>query len=200
MNDALPKEIKENRKPEHDVHSLILSRWSPRAMSGEEISDQELMTLFEAAKWAPSSFNGQPWRFIYAKRNTKHWQKFFEFLVEGNQGWVKDGAVLLVVISRRTFERNNKPARTHSFDAGSAWENLALQGTSMGLVVHAMQGFDYDRAKDELGVPDEYQVEAMVVIGKRGAKEDLPEGLREKELPSGRKSIVEITMEGKFKG
>ena len=191
-------EVKDIRKPEHEINPLILGRWSPRSMTGEEIADKELMALFEAARWAPSSFNNQPWRFIYAKRNTKHWDTLFKLMGEFNQSWTKNAAVLLVVISHKNFEHNNKPSITHSFDTGAAWENLALQAASMGLVAHGMQGFDYEMAKKGLEIPEDYSVEAMVAIGKRGKKEDLPRELQEREAPSVRKPLKGIIMEGKF--
>ena len=195
----LPEEIIKNRKPEYPINPLILGRWSPRSMTGEEISDEQLMSLFEAARWAPSSYNNQPWRFIYAKRNTKYWDKLFSLMVEFNQSWTKNAAVLVVVISSKNFEHNSNPSVTHSFDTGAAWENLALQAETMGLVTHGMQGFDYEKAKKELEIPEDYSVEAMVAIGKRGKKEDLPKELQEREIPSVRKPIKDIIMEGKFR-
>jgi len=189
--------IHDFRKPENDVAELFISRWSPRAMSGEEIDEATLKTLFEAAHWAPSSNNNQPWRFIYARRNTPHWDTIFNLMNEGNQAWAKNAAVLIVVISKTTFD-SGKPARTHSYDAGAAWVSLALQGSLKNLVVHGMQGFDYDKAKEVLHVPDDYQVEAMIAIGKHGKKEDLPDYQQEREFPSPRKSIAEIALEGKF--
>ena len=191
-------EVKNIRKPEHEINPLILSRWSPRSMTGEEISDEELMSLFEAARWAPSSYNNQPWRFIYAKRNTDHWNRLFNLMVEFNQSWAKNAAVLIVIISKKTFDHNNQPSITHSFDTGAAWENLALQAESMGLVTHGMQGFDYEKAKKELEIPEDYSIEAMIAIGKRGKKEDLPKELQEREIPSARKLLKDIIMEGKF--
>ena len=125
-----------NRKANYDIDSLILNRWSPRAMSSEEMKEDEFMPLFEAARWAPSSYNAQPWRFLYAKRGTENWDKFFNLLVEFNQSWAKTASLLVVVISRKTFEHNEKPAVTHQFDAGSAWENLALEASKRGLVAH----------------------------------------------------------------
>lgn len=187
------------RKSNYPVNPLFLKRWSPRAMSGESISDEELMTLFEAARWAPSSYNGQPWRFIYAKRDSVNWDKLFNLMGEFNQGWTKTAAALVVVISGNNFEFNGEPAVTHSFDAGSAWMSLALQAADMGLVAHGMQGFDYEKAKKDLGVPDDFTVEAMVAIGKPGKKEDLPADLQEKEAPSDRKPLEQIVMEGTFK-
>ncbi|MGI9535250.1 MAG: nitroreductase family protein [Thermodesulfobacteriota bacterium] len=190
--------ISEYRESEHNINDIFINRWSPRAMSGETISDDELFSLLEAARWAPSSYNNQPWRFVYAKRDTEHWDKLFNFLLEGNQTWVKDAAVLVVLISKTTSDHNGSFMRTHSFDTGAAWENLALQGSINGFVIHGMQGLDYDRATSELGVPDEYKVEMMFAIGKPGKTEDLPEKLQKIEKPSGRKKISEIVSEGKF--
>jgi nitroreductase len=187
------------RKTQYKVGPLFVNRWSPRAMSGEEIEGKDLMALFEAARWAPSSFNNQPWRFLFARRGTEHWEKFFGLLTDRNKLWVKNAAVLIVMVSKTTFDHNGKPARTHSFDAGAAWENLALQGTAMGFVVHGMQGFSYSRAREELGVPGEYEVEAMAAVGKPGKKEDLPKELQLQEYPSPRKKINEIVFEGFFK-
>ena len=115
------------RKVEKNINPLFVNRWSPRAMSGEEISHDDLMGLFEAARWAPSSYNNQPWRFIYAKRNTDHWQTLISLLTEGNKIWAQNAAVLVVVISRKNFEFNEKPAITHQFDAGAASESFTLE-------------------------------------------------------------------------
>jgi nitroreductase len=167
-------------------------------MSGEELADEEFLPLFEAARWAPSSYNNQPWRFVIAKRNTPEWEILFSLMGEFNQSWTKNAAVLVVVISSTNFEHNGKPSRTHSFDTGSAWENLALEGAFQGLVVHGMEGFDYDKAKTDLSIPEGYSVEAMVAIGKPGKKEDLPEMLQDKETPSDRKPLKDLIFHGKF--
>src|SRR5439155_5649906 len=143
----------EVRKPDHQIESLLLDRWSPRAMSGEEISREELMRLFEAARWAPSSFNAQQWRALYARRGTEHWQTFFDLLVDANKVWAKNAAVLVVFISRKFFDHNNETFVTHSYDDGAARENFELQDLQKGLVVHGMEGFDYDRARKELRIP-----------------------------------------------
>jgi len=186
------------RKPGCDISPIFINRWSPRAMSGEEISREDLMRLFEAARWAPSSMNNQPWRFLYAMRNTEYWEKFFGLLTPNNQVWCKNAAALIVVVSKKSFDYNGKPARTHSYDTGSAWISLALQGSLMGLVVHGMQGFNYDQAKTELGVSDDYQVEAMAAVGRAGNKYDLPSALEEREFPSGRKKLEDLVFEGGF--
>ena len=184
------------RKPSYPINPLILNRWSPRSMSGEALDDDEIMSLFEAARWAPSSYNNQPWRFIYAKRNSEHWNRFFNLLMEPNKLWAKNAAILVVVISRKNFEFNEKPAVTHQFDAGSAWENLALEASSRDIVAHGMQGFDYKKAGVELRIPPNFEVMAMIAIGKKGPKEILPAELQEKEKLTNRKPLKEIIMEG----
>jgi len=189
---------KDFRKKDYKVDDIFINRWSPRAMSGEPITDDELFALFEAARWAPSSHNNQPWRFVYAKRDTQYWEKLFSFLVEGNQAWVKNAAAVVVVISKTVSEYNGSFIRTHSFDTGSAWENLALQGTLNGLVVHGMPGLDYEKAAAGLALPEEYKVEMMFAVGKPGKIEDLPEKLQKVEKPSDRKKLSEIISEGTF--
>lgn len=188
----------EKREADYPVDDIFIDRWSPRSMSGEEMSEDDLMTLFEAARWAPSSYNNQPWRILYARRGTKHWQSFFDLLVEGNKNWAKNAAALLLFVSKTTFDFNGQPYPTHSFDTGAAWENLALQGAHKGFVVHGMQGFDYDRAKSELNIPEGFRVEAMAAVGKPGNPEDLPEQARAGEAPSGRRRLAETICEGPF--
>lgn len=191
-------DVDRHRQPDHPVETLIYRRWSPRAMSEERLSKAELASLFEAARWAPSSFNEQPWRFVYAERGGEHWPHFFDLLTEGNRRWADVAAVLIVVLSRTTFERNGNPSRTHSYDTGAAWQNLALQGSRMGLVVHGMAGFDYEKARDVLEVPAEFSVEAMIAAGKPAPVEVLPESLRGREVPSGRKPVAELAFPGVF--
>lgn len=187
------------RKAQYPIEALILNRWSPRAMSGEEIDDATLMTLFEAARWAPSSYNAQSWCFVYAKRGTVAWQSFFDLMVPFNQSWAQHAAVLVVACSRTLFEYNGKPSRTHSFDTGAACQNLALQGSALALVVHGMEGFDYEKAAAILKVPQTYSVEAMFAIGKPGKVSDLPQELQEREEPSDRKPVSAFVFEGSCK-
>ena len=118
---------------------------------------------------------------------------------EPNKVWTKNAAVLIVVVARKNFEHNEKYSITHQFDAGAAWENLALEASSRGLAVHAMQGFDYERARADLQIPDNFDVMAMIAIGKQGPKDNLPPQLHEKEHPNDRKPLAEIVMEGQFK-
>jgi nitroreductase len=188
----------EVRKTDFPAEPLLVDRWSPRAMSGEEISQDELMGLFEAARWAPSSFNAQQWRALYARRNTDHWPVFFDLLVDANKSWAKSAAVLVLFISRKRFEYNDEPSITHSYDTGAAWENFALQGFRQGLVVHGMEGFDYERARSELRIPEEYSVEAMAAIGRPAPKEVLPEKLQAREAPTDRRKVEQSVREGVF--
>ena len=187
-----------DRKKEFNADDLFLNRWSPRAMSGDPVTDEQLFSLFEAARWAPSSHNNQPWRFVYAKRDTQYWDKIFNFMVEGNRLWVKNAAAIVVVISKTISEYNGSFIRTHSFDTGTAWENIALQGTISGLVIHGMSGLDYEKATEELGLPEEFKVEMMFAVGLPGKVDELPDKLREIEKPSGRKELSEIVSEGVF--
>lgn len=186
------------RKANYPISPIILNRWSARAMTGEEISDEQLMTLFEAARWAPSSFNNQPWRFIYAKRNSSQWPIFLDLLVPSNKEWAQNAAVLVVMISYTLFDYNGKPSRTHSFDAGAAWENLALQGSMLGLVVHGMEGFNYDKTYQVLNIPATYTVEAMAAIGVYGNPERLSKKLQDVDFPNDRKPLTAIIFEGSF--
>ncbi|MCA9076173.1 MAG: nitroreductase family protein [Planctomycetaceae bacterium] len=194
----LPDPLK-HRTADHPIEDLFLRRWSPRAMSGEAISEGELMSLFEAARWAPSTYNEQEWRFLYASRDSEHWETFFNCLVEANQAWCKNAAALIVCLSCKMFSRNGKPNPVHTFDCGLATENLLLQATTMNLVSHAMAGFDRSKARVALNVPDNVDIEVMVAIGRPSDADVLPEDYRDMDKhPSGRKPLSEIVASGPF--
>jgi len=186
------------RKAAYPIESIFLRRWSPRALSGEPLSNTEMLTLFEAARWAPSTYNEQEWRFLYARRDTPQWPAFFELLMEGNRAWCHRAALLCVVLAHKVFTQTGKPNPVHVFDSGLAFENLALQGTAMGLVVHGMQGFDFAKARSSLSVPDDYAVSAMFAVGRPGNPDELAPELRDREKPSPRKPVQEIICEGRF--
>lgn len=188
----------DHRTADYPIEPLFTRRWSPRAMSGEPLSEAELMFIFEAARWAPSTYNEQEWRFLYARRDTPQWPLLFDLLMEANQAWCKNAAVLVVVLARKTFSRNGNPNPVHLFDVGSAWENAALQATAMGLVSHGMAGFDFEKARTSLHVPEEYAVAAMFALGRPGDPAALPEQMREMEVPSGRRPVSESICEGIF--
>ncbi len=184
----------------YPVHPLISERWSPRAMSGESISHDQLMTIFKAGSLAPSSFNNQPWTFIYANRETPDWEIFFNLLVPFNQEWTKNAAVLVVVVSKNNFYSTGKPSRTHSFDTGAAWENMALQASADNLVAHGMEGFDYDATCTLLSIPDDHTAEMMFALGKPANDLSvLSTELQEKEKRSDRVPLEQVVCKGKFK-
>jgi len=185
------------RTADHPVDLQFLRRWSPRAMSGAPLSREALLQLLEAARWAPSSGNAQPWRFAYALAGGPDFPRFLDALVEGNRVWCARAGALLVLASR-TVRAEGKPNPTHAFDAGAAWMSLALQGSFMGLVVHAMAGFDGERARAAAAVPPELQVNCMIALGHPGRAEELPEGLRAREQPSGREPVTAFAFEGRF--
>lgn len=189
------------RTSSYPIDPLFLERWSPRAFSGEPISEQELLTLFEAARWAPSSYNSQPWRFLYARRSTQHWERFLRLLNAFNQSWAHTASALIVIVSNMLMMRpGSDPVRlpTHSFDAGAAWAMLALQAVRSGWQAHGMAGFDRERAFIELNIPQGYNVEAAIAIGRVGDPSVLPERLQTREYPSHRYSLDELVLEGGF--
>jgi len=193
----LPK-AEDFRKADYPIEPLFVRRWSPRAMSGDPITEREMLTLFEAARWAPSTYNEQEWRFLYARRDTPRWPIFFNLLAEGNQQWCVRAALLSVIVAHKIFQSTGKPNAVHVFDSGLAFENLALQGTVMGLVIHGMQGFNFEKARTDLSVPDDYAVCAMFAVGRPGDPAQLAPEMREREKPSPRKPVREIICEGKF--
>ncbi|MCB1463632.1 MAG: nitroreductase family protein [Nitratireductor sp.] len=183
------------RQAEYPVLPFIVSRWSRRAMLPEPVANDELMSLFEAARWAPSSYNCQPWRFIFAHRGSPQWDTMFGLLDELNRQWCINAGVLMILVSRTRYEYNGKQDRSCALNAGAAWENLALQGTSMGLAVRGMQDFDYERARTEFGIPSLYDVQMMIAVGRPGNRESLPERLQGRETPTQRKPVSEIAFE-----
>jgi nitroreductase len=186
------------RKADHPIEPLFLKRWSPRAMSGEAVTDAELMRLFEAARWAPSTRNEQEWRFLFARKGSEHWPTFFDLLAPGNQSWCDRAAVLVVVLAHTSFSNTGAPNPVHLYDAGAAWQNLALQGAAMGLVVHGMAGFDFEKARTSLKVPDAFAVAAMIAIGRPGDPSTLAPDLQQREVPSDRRPVAQSICEGPF--
>ncbi len=193
----------EPRKADYPIDPMFIERWSPRAFDGATMPEADLLTMFEAARWAPSAYNSQPWRFLYALRDTPSWDRFLGLLVPFNQSWAKDSSALVILVSNSTMVPPGKdqaiPSHSHSLDAGAASSNFAHQANKLGYYVHGMVGFDMDRAFAELGVPKGYRVEAAYAVGKLGDKSKLPEGLQAREFPSPRLPVSEIAFEGGFK-
>jgi nitroreductase len=191
------------RTSDHPIEPLFLQRWSPRAFDGSKLEDAELLTILEAARWAPSAFNHQPWRFVYAHRGSPDWERFIAPLMPFNAMWARHASLLIYILSDTMIQLPRAPAQTvshsHSFDAGAAWALLALQASRLGLGAHGMTGVDFDRARVELGVPDRFRIEAAIAIGRPGDKSKLPPEMQSREAPSGRRPLHESVMEGRFK-
>jgi nitroreductase len=188
------------RRPDHPVAPQFLERWSPRAFTGEPIPVETLLSLFEAARWAPSAFNSQPWRFVYARRDTPDWGGFLGFLSPYNQTWAHAASALIAVLSKASFTPPGKTeaivSASASFDAGAAWASLALQAGHLGWAAHGMAGFDHEAARRVVGASEAYRIEAVVAIGRRGDPATLPEALRAREQPSPRRPLAETVFEG----
>lgn len=187
------------RTPDHDIHEIFPRRWSPRAMSGEPLDTALLHRVFEAARWAPSTYNVQEWRFLYAHRDTDDWSMFFDLLAETNQQWADKSGALVVVTSLTTMGEDSSPNPVHAFDAGLATQNLLLQASILDLVAHPMAGFDREAARQTLRLPDNCESHAMIALGHHGDPSKLSEENQRKESrPSARKPLSEIVREGTF--
>lgn len=189
------------READHPIDTLFLERWSPRAFDESEMPIRDLMTIFEAARWAPSAFNSQPWRFLYARRGDADWDRFLALLIPWNQDWAHRASVLIYILSDTLTETKTgepAPSHSHSFDAGAAWVSLALQATRMGYHAHGMSGVDFARARAELAVPDRFRIEAAAAVGKMGDASILSERLRGREFPSDRKPLDHFVVAGNF--
>ena len=193
-----------NRRADHPIEPLFIARWSPRAFTDAAVGEDQMMQLFEAARWAPSSMNVQPWRFLYAHRGTPDFERMVGVLMPGNQAWAKHAAVLMLCLSHRHLPappgNDPKPSHSHSFDAGSAWMSLALQASRLGLATHGMGGVDFPAAATEFAVPDDYRIECAIAVGHPGDKASLPDPLRKREAPSGRKPVADFASRGNFPG
>jgi nitroreductase len=192
------------RKASAKVEPLFLDRWSPRAFDESSISSIDLDAIFEAASWAPSAFNYQPWRFLFAHRDSADWPLFLESLLPFNQSWAERASVLVAVLSDTQMaaglNAEPQPSYSHSFDAGAAWALLALQAARLGYHAHGMTGVDFERLRERLAIPERFRIEAAVAIGRRADKSILPQSLQPCEQPSGRKTVAEIAFEGRFPG
>lgn len=186
-----------SRSAQAAVDHQFIERWSTRAFSGEALSEAQLQSLFEAARWAPSCFNSQPWRFVYGLAGTPEWGPLFGLLMEFNQSWATRAGAVIAVVAKTTFD-DGQPAPTCAFDTGSAWMSLALQAHKLGLYSHAMWGFDHEAAPAILGLDEVHSVMAMVAVGHPGDISLLSEKYQAREVPSARKPIAEIAFAGRL--
>jgi len=193
--ETIRDDVKGLREPKYDIDPLFVNRYSPRALE-RDMDEEDLMACFEAARWAPSSYNNQSWRFVYATHEDSEWDKLNGFINEFNQSWAENGYALVVVLSKTTFDHNGEDSITHSFDTGAAWENFALEAAKRDLAAHGMQGIHYDKIEEELDVPEGFEVEMMIAIGSKGDESELDEEVQAN--PNGRKDIEEIVSKGSF--
>ncbi|MGA4550844.1 nitroreductase family protein [Methylorubrum aminovorans] len=188
------------RTPDHAIEPIFAERWSPRAFTGEAVPEAELFRMFEAARWSPSAYNSQPWRFLYALRGTPDWDTFFDLLVPGNQKWAKDTGALVILVSNSRMKVGDefKPSASHSLDAGAASLAFALQANRQGWHVHGMGGFDKERAVTVLNVPEHHRVEAAYAVGRATPWAELTEEQRAKERANARRPITDFAFRGGF--
>lgn len=177
------------------IDEQFLDRWSPRSFSPTPLTANEIESLFEAARWAPSCYNEQPWRFYYAISESAR-QKFVEILVSPNQKWACNAPLLILLAVEKQFARTGKPNRHAPYDAGAAWMSLALQARKMGLYSHAMAGFYKDKAIELLGLdPEKYEVMTAIAVGNKADINQLPENLQNMESPNTRMTREKIAFE-----
>lgn len=190
------------RSATHGVDPLFLDRWSPRAFTGEAVTGTDLLTILEAAHWAPSALNAQPWRFVYAVKGTPEFDRLLDLLNPFNRVWAKDAGALVFILSKTHHAapgaEAETPLRSHSFDAGAAWGQLSLQARLLGYHTHAMGGIERERIPAALNLPEGISVEAAVAIGRIGDADSLPEKLRAREVPSTRRPLADVAFLGSF--
>lgn len=187
------------RTPNHPILPVFTDRWSPRAFSDKPVTETQVLTLIEAARWAPSASNLQPWRFIYAIKGEPEFDTLLSLLIPFNEGWAKNAAALVFITSVTSFD-GQRQNLTNSFDAGAAWMSLAIQAQSMGLVAHGMAGIEYEKAPLVLELSPLLKVEAAVAIGYQGDVSTLADFLQPREVASDRQPLEAMAFKGKFSG
>jgi nitroreductase len=180
------------------VHDLIKKRWSPRAFDQREVSGKDLQALLEAARWAASSSNEQPWRFVVAtKSDPASHARILDLLVPFNQEWAKHAPVLMIMAAKKTMSKGGQENAYALHDTGQALANLMLQAIALGLYAHAMAGFDHEKARQVLGIPDDFAVGAAVAVGYHGSLDQLIERYRQAEVAKReRKPLSELAFSG----
>ncbi len=191
-----------SRVTDHPIAPVFLHRWSPRAFEPKEMPAEDLLTILEAARWAPSAYNLQPWRFIYVLRGDARWDDCLTLLDPFNAAWAGKASALVFVVSHKLIPPHGdapaKPSQTHSFDTGAAWAHMALQATASGYQAHAMAGIQFDKVRTRLAVPEDFHIEIAVAIGTQADPYQLPPVLREREFPSERLPLEAIVSAGTF--
>lgn len=182
------------------IHDLVAERWSPLSFADRAVEPEKLLALLEAARWAPSSFNEQPWvYFVATKAEPDEYDKLFQCLMSGNQPWAQAAPILMLSVAHLKFNRNEKPNRHAYHDVGLASATLSLQATALGLVVHQMAGFDQERTRAALAIPADWDPVAMMALGYPGEPSALPEALQEREVaPRTRKELADFIFTGQW--
>lgn len=183
------------------IDPIFIERWSPRAFHPEAMPSEALLTILEAARWAPSAYNVQPWRFLYALRDDAHWPRFVSLLDSFNQSWAGSASALVFLLSDTGSDgaaQQPQASPIHSFDTGAAWSHIALQAVRLGYHAHAMAGIAFEAAREALAVPSRFRIEIAVALGRRADPETLPPQLREREWPSPRRPLAETAFPGSF--
>lgn len=193
----MPEKIAETQ---YQIDNLLKHRWSPLAFSQQTVEPEKLGSLLEAARWAASSYNEQPWSFIVAtKEHPQEFERLLSCLAEGNQIWAKNAAVLMITVAKLHFEKNGTENRHAFHDVGQAASNLAVQATALGLYIHQMAGFDASKARELYGIPAGYEPVAAIALGYGAEAETLPENLQQRELaPRTRKPVASFTFTGSW--
>jgi nitroreductase len=188
------------RQADHPVDSLFTNRWSPRSFTSEEVPLDVLHTALEAARWAPSASNAQPWRFIFARNGDASWGKFTALLSGRNARWANKASALILIVSHTEVERGGQkgPNYSHSFDAGAAWANFAHQALLLGWHTHGIGGYDRTLARETLNIPADFALEALIALGRQGALDTLDEDFHDQESPNSRRPLAESVFAGEF--
>jgi len=189
-----------SRQPDHPIDPLYAQRWSPRSFTGEPVPEAVLRSAFEAARWAPSAMNAQPWRFVVATPDDALWLPLVGVLAPRNARWAARASALVVILSHRYVERGGERVQSssNSFDAGAAWANFAHQALQLGWHTHGIGGFDRTAARELLAVPDDFAIEAMIALGRKGGLDTLHADFHSTEGPNTRRPITETVFAGTF--
>jgi nitroreductase len=187
-----------SRIADHPIDPLFTNRWSPRIFTGEAVPDTVLRTAFEAARWAPSGMNAQPWRFLVTRPADVWWETYLGLLMPRNRLWASKASALVLILSARELERRGErvPNSSHSFDAGAAWANFAHQALLLGWHTHGIGGFDREAARERLNIPQDFSIEAIIALGRKGELEGLDPEFHGSEGPNGRRPLDETVFAG----
>lgn len=187
-----------SRAADHPVDPIFVDRWSPRSFTGEPVPESILKSALEAARWAPSALNAQPWRFLVTRPGDAWWETYLGFLMPRNRLWAAQSSALILILSSRLIERRGETVEngSHSFDAGAAWANFAHQALLLGWHTHGIGGFDRTAARERLAIPQDFAIEAIIALGRRGDLDGLDPEFHAAETPNGRRPLGETVFSG----